>query len=543
MNKIFVAMGVIGLALIVLSTVTAAASVPGSPCLDCHKQVTPGIVADWQKSKHAAVGVKCYVCHLAHDDDPAGRDHFGYRVTPIVSPKYCEGCHPKEVKEFRNSLHDEAAFFAMSAYATEDGKVVDGVTVGKNKNYKTNFARESANQGCLHCHGSVVKVGKDGKLINWPNNGIGRLNPDGSAGSCSACHTRHRFSVAEARKPEACGQCHLGPDHPQIEMYEESKHGAIYHSEGEKWNWNAPKDKWGTEDIRAPTCAVCHMSGFNGAVKTTHDVSARLYWELEPMFSWPAEPKYWTGKAKYPIPKDVESRYEKLYGLPAGSLSEVPTGKPNPFAIAKKFAPEVYEKYVGKGKWFEKGNTRADAYGGDALRSPEQKRADMLKVCEQCHSKSWAEGELKMADKVIDVYNAVALAIKKKYYDPIKEQKLDEDTKFNGKSRADTLWHEIWHHEGRRWRMGAFMQGPDYEHWHGAYMVSVDGGKMAQMLAWYETQKKVKSLESPVMSKETGSEKEKSGTAVQGKRTPGFEILYAIGALGAVYAIYRKRRI
>jgi len=30
----------------------------------------------------------------------------------------------------------------------------------------------------------------------WPNTGIGRVNPDGSAGSCSACHTRHRFSKA-----------------------------------------------------------------------------------------------------------------------------------------------------------------------------------------------------------------------------------------------------------------------------------------------------------------------------------------------------------
>lgn len=28
--------------------------------------------------------------------------------------------------------------------------------------------------------------------------------------SCDACHTRHLFSVAEARRPEACETCHMG---------------------------------------------------------------------------------------------------------------------------------------------------------------------------------------------------------------------------------------------------------------------------------------------------------------------------------------------
>jgi hypothetical protein len=78
-------------------------------------------------------------------------------------------------------------------------------------------------------HGDQA-IDENGKIdpATWPNAGVGRLNLDGSKGSCTSCHTRHRFSVAEARKPEACDQCHLGPDHPQIEIYEESKHGTIY---------------------------------------------------------------------------------------------------------------------------------------------------------------------------------------------------------------------------------------------------------------------------------------------------------------------------
>ncbi|HIE23469.1 MAG TPA: hypothetical protein EYP68_04490 [Candidatus Korarchaeota archaeon] len=106
-----------------------------------------------------------------------------------------------------------------------------------------NFTHSNQFLGCMQCHGSIVKVeSTDAKvpdLSGWSNVGVGRMNPDGSLGSCSSCHTRHKFSVAEARDPESCGQCHLGPDHPQIEIYLESKHGNIYSAEGSEWNWDA----------------------------------------------------------------------------------------------------------------------------------------------------------------------------------------------------------------------------------------------------------------------------------------------------------------
>lgn len=460
---------------------------PIDPCISCHDTTTPAIVAQWAESKHSKVGVKCYVCHKAHDDDPAGFEHNGFRVTALVTPKYCESCHPTQTQEFKDSMHDEAGLFSLSSYGiTGEETIKDNVVFGQTKNYKTHFSRESAEAGCLDCHGSVIKVQKDGSLLNWPNMGIGRFNPDGSVGSCAACHTRHTFSMEQARKPETCGNCHLGPDHPQREIYEESKHGNIYEAHGEKWNWNVPPGQWGPEDIEAPTCATCHMSGFGGAVKSTHNVSARLKWELEPVFSWPTDPKYMAGKEKYPISRMIAERYEKIHNLPAGSLKEVATGAPNPFGAAKKYAPEVYDAYVGKGKWWAKGETRLDSLGGEAVRSSDEKREDMVAVCTQCHVQSWAEGDLKKADAMIDVYNAVVLAIKKKYYDPIKEEKLDEDIKFNGKSEVDNLWHEVWHHEGRIWRMGGFMQGQDWQHWEGSYEVADDGSHFAE---WYENLK------------------------------------------------------
>jgi hypothetical protein len=79
--------------------------------------------------------------------------------------------------------------------------------------------------------GRIVKNESGKPLLSstsWPNTGIGRLNLDGSLGSCAACHSRHDFSARRARQPENCGKCHLGPDHPQKEIYDESKHGVAF---------------------------------------------------------------------------------------------------------------------------------------------------------------------------------------------------------------------------------------------------------------------------------------------------------------------------
>jgi hypothetical protein len=224
-------------------------------CIACHASSTPGIVADHQNSKMTAAGVGCLDCHEGTEGDPAIREHNGFEITPLVTPKKCAECHPDELQQFKDSLHDESGLFSLSAYATVgDVSVEDGVTEARNKNYKTNFARESAEAGCLDCHGTVIQVGEDGELINWPNNGIGRFNPDGSVGSCTSCHPRHRFSMEMARKPETCGQCHLGPDHPQTEIYEESIHGKMFASYGEEMDWSGGADgELDANDVQTPT--------------------------------------------------------------------------------------------------------------------------------------------------------------------------------------------------------------------------------------------------------------------------------------------------
>ena len=144
----------------------------------------------------------------------------------------------------------------------------------------------AVNAGCRQCHGSIIEIGEDGKPLptTWPNTGIGRINPDGSKGSCTACHARHRFSQAQARTPDTCGKCHIGPDHPQIEVYNESKHGIIYHAKVNEMNLDSEKWEAGVDYSAAPTCATCHMSA-GGGEKPTHNVGERISWTLRPPIS------------------------------------------------------------------------------------------------------------------------------------------------------------------------------------------------------------------------------------------------------------------
>ena len=108
---------------------------------------------------------------------------------------------------------------------------------------------------------------------------VGQPRADGSVGQCQKCHLRHEFSLEQARKPETCNACHIGPDHPQWEIYQESPHGIAYATGGDRWNWEAEAGTLTVKDFPAATCAICHMSGF-GAPGTTHDVGDRLTWYL-----------------------------------------------------------------------------------------------------------------------------------------------------------------------------------------------------------------------------------------------------------------------
>ncbi|MBF0591265.1 MAG: hydroxylamine oxidoreductase [Nitrospirae bacterium] len=250
-------------------------------CVACHSTTTTGIYQQWGKSKHFRANVGCYECHVANKEDKDAFEHNGATIAIIVSPKDCSKCHSKEFDEFENSHHSKAGRI-MGSMDNIIADVAEGNSAMKTEGFPMGVSAAAVN-GCWQCHGSVVKVNKGGKLdpATWPNTGIGRVNPDGSEGSCSACHQRHEFSAAQSRQPENCGKCHMGPDHPQIEIYTESKHGINYYANKDKMNLDSNKWIVGEDYSAAPTCATCHMSATKD-MPVTHNVGLRIKWNNRP---------------------------------------------------------------------------------------------------------------------------------------------------------------------------------------------------------------------------------------------------------------------
>jgi len=242
-------------------------------CMSCHREKTPGIYDQWGHSKHFAANVGCYECHKAEKSDKDAIMHKDFVISVIVSPKDCSGCHEKEVAEFDRSHHATAGDI-LGSLDNVLAEVVEGAPTLSGTSPITAM-------GCAACHGSIVRVNSDGSLdkSSWPNTGIGRINPDGSKGACSACHLRHTFSAAQSREPNSCGRCHLGPDHPQKEIYEESAHGIAYRAHKDKMNLDSNKWIVGEDYNAAPTCATCHMSRTKD-LPVTHDIGDRISWNL-----------------------------------------------------------------------------------------------------------------------------------------------------------------------------------------------------------------------------------------------------------------------
>jgi hypothetical protein len=370
-------------------------------CIECHKQQTPGIFADWAASAHASAGITCLDCHQAQPSDPdVSKAHFEYYNKPdmpygeqkyripvaaSVTPKDCSRCHPDEAEQYAGSKHANTL------------EIIWKIDFWLNDGMNNAVERKT---GCYACHGTVLKLDKNGALTpdTWPNVGVGRVNLDGSLGSCTSCHTRHAFSPAEARKPEACGQCHLGPDHPQIEIYTESKHGAIYATDGASYTWDSAPGTWTPGvDYRAPTCAACHMSG-SGGVKATHDVTERLAWESQ-------------------APLTVR--------------------------------PQNFKPFPAKTDW-------------------KVEREKMKSICLQCHSKAWTNDHFDNADAAVLNYNEVYFKPAKARLDEMYAKGLMTKKPFFDEN-LEWQFYELWHHEGRRARMGALMMAPDYAWWHGFY--------------------------------------------------------------------------
>jgi hydroxylamine dehydrogenase len=273
---------VLGFALIMLAIGGSRASMPAAEqrvdalanstdqCVVCHRRTTPGIVSQYGHSTMAAAEVTCRDCHEVSADYPGAVEHEGTYVLNQPTTAMCQTCHTQEVAQFEQSRHGLPAYVAFAGSADLSPELLaqyESIPEGQfapDRSRNALFAIEGPDLtpfACESCHN------------------IGRPAADGSVGQCWKCHIRHEFSLEQARKPETCNACHIGPDHPQWEIYQESPHGIAYMTMGHTWNWEAEAGTLTVVDFPAPTCATCHFSGF-GASGTTHDTGDRLTWFL-----------------------------------------------------------------------------------------------------------------------------------------------------------------------------------------------------------------------------------------------------------------------
>ncbi|MBD3289571.1 hydroxylamine oxidase [candidate division KSB1 bacterium] len=379
-------------------------------CIMCHNEMNPGLVESWRQSRHSKItparglqkaelerrisssdipenlqdiSVGCYECHsLNTDTHQDAFEHNGYQINVVVSSNDCATCHSVEADQYSdnlmshahgnlvdNALYQDLIKSVNHPLTYENQKLVVG-----ERNLLTEF------ESCLYCHGSKITV--EGtitretdfgelsfpKLIGWPNQGVGRINPDGSLGACTSCHPRHDFSIETARKPYTCSECHKGPDVPAFKVYEVSKHGNIFSSKSNEFNFDHVPWRVG-QDFTAPTCATCHVSllvsGDDNVIsERTHRFNNRLAWRL---FGVPyAHP--------HPVSADL-SGVKNSAGLPiATELDSKPVAE---FVITPDQQQERNEA--------------------------------MQQICKTCHSAGWVENHFKRIENTIHATNEATL--------------------------------------------------------------------------------------------------------------------------------------
>jgi len=246
---------------------------PGT-CTPCHRTLHPELVSQFESSAMGMEGAQnprvdfplkqltCANCHgTDHDVIMASRGR--------VPETMCAACHAQ--------IYKEHVLDAGHSYGPGPGDL--GINWERNigvPNYKQ-MPRKVMQMGCDPCHAQAgatdTKYWSDEQMKYIDTSSLDYRN------GCIACHTRHSFNLEEARKPEACYTCHMGPDHPNYESYMSSKHGSIYAARGNAWDWSVPlaEAQYGT-----PTCSYCHMLYVDNVGKrySSHNMTRKIIWGM-----------------------------------------------------------------------------------------------------------------------------------------------------------------------------------------------------------------------------------------------------------------------
>ena len=94
----------------------------------------------------------------------------------------------------------------------------------------------------------------------------------------------------------------------------------------------------------------------------------------------------------------------------------------------------------------------------------------MQEVCKSCHGINHINDFYNQFDELVTLYNVKFAKPGTELIDMLTKDGILQNSGLQHK--LGYTWFEVWHHEGRRARMAAAMQAPDYTHWHGLYEVS-----------------------------------------------------------------------
>jgi len=242
-------------------------------CAECHRALHATVVRQFESSAMGTPGAQnprvaqrptmtCADCH--------GTDHDKIMASQGRVPETtCAGCHAQ--------IYQEHVLDAGHSYGPGPGDL--GINWERNigvPNY-AQMPRKVMEMGCDPCHAQAGA--SDAEYWSEEQQKYVDTSSLVYRNGCIACHTRHSFNLVEARKPEACYTCHMGPDHPNYEAYMSSKHGSIYVARGAEWDWTAPlaEAQWD-----APTCAYCHMVYVreDGSRYSSHNMSRKIVWGM-----------------------------------------------------------------------------------------------------------------------------------------------------------------------------------------------------------------------------------------------------------------------
>ncbi len=301
------------------ATVAFSGMAQAEDCVSCHREVTARIVSDWGLSKHSSADVGCASCH---GDMHTSKDDIAKARIP--TPYTCAQCHPTRVAQYKSGKHS-LGWAAMNAMPTTHWQPM---------------ALTGGQKGCGACHKIGMKSNEEIEELKKSGQVVGNA-------ACDSCHTRHVFSVKEARQPQACQTCHMGFDHAQWEMYSGSKHGVRFLLK--QGGILGP-------DVAAPTCQTCHMQDGDHEVRTAWGFLA----------------------VRLPMPEDKQWADDRATILKALGVLD-PDGNPTGRLDVVKAADVV--------------RLTQDAW--------QKERDKMLEACGRCHSENFARSELEKGDDMI----------------------------------------------------------------------------------------------------------------------------------------------